>query len=201
MDFVKCPSDAAELPSWLCSVGNSWAGVDQGVGLDVSSAAWLSVPGQLVDVLRKMRVKVLGVCTGDKRPLPHDVVRLNGEGGLPFWAVAEGYDILEHTQRIRGGQVVSYDGDVLIRGDVPAGAEVFAGGSVFVSGDLRGRVTAGEKYHEARVISRSFQPEMVCVAGKAVAGDRIPKGWWGDRVMVSLNDDKVRIDEAPDCFG
>ncbi|MCD5406892.1 MAG: septum site-determining protein MinC [Desulfotomaculum sp.] len=44
---------------------------------------------------------------------------------------------------LRSGQSVSYDGNVVIMGDVNPGAEVIAAGDVIVIGSLRGVVHAG----------------------------------------------------------
>jgi septum site-determining protein MinC len=44
---------------------------------------------------------------------------------------------------LRSGQSISYDGNIVIVGDVNPGAEVIAGGSVIVIGALRGMVHAG----------------------------------------------------------
>jgi septum site-determining protein MinC len=46
---------------------------------------------------------------------------------------------------LRSGQSISYDGNVVILGDVNPGAEVVATGDVIVMGSLRGVVHAGAK--------------------------------------------------------
>lgn len=51
--------------------------------------------------------------------------------------------ILRRT--IRSGQRVTYDGSIVVLGDVNAGAEVIAGGDIVVIGTLRGTVHAGAR--------------------------------------------------------
>lgn len=52
-----------------------------------------------------------------------------------------GFDIETHT--VRSGQVLEYDGDILLLGDVNPGGTVKSTGSIYVLGSLRGIAHAG----------------------------------------------------------
>jgi len=54
---------------------------------------------------------------------------------------------------LRSGQSVSYDGNVVVMGDVNPGAEVVASGNVIVMGALRGMVHAGATGDPASVVA------------------------------------------------
>lgn len=66
---------------------------------------------------------------------------------------------------LRSGQSISYNGDVVIIGDVNAGAEVIAEGNVIVLGALRGLVHAGAMGNrEAVVCALEFSPVQIRIA-------------------------------------
>lgn len=58
-------------------------------------------------------------------------------------AEAEGANAFYLRRGLRSGQKKSFDGDVVVVGDVNQGAEILAGGDVIVVGSLRGLVHAG----------------------------------------------------------
>lgn len=65
---------------------------------------------------------------------------------------------------LRSGQSLSYDGNIVIVGDVNPGAEVIAGGSVIVIGALRGMVHAGASGDvNAVVIAFKLIPTQLCI--------------------------------------
>jgi septum site-determining protein MinC len=70
-------------------------------------------------------------------------------------------------QPVRSGQKIYAQGaDLIVMGQVSAGAEVIADGNVHVYGVLRGRALAGAAGDtQARIISTSFEAELVAVAG------------------------------------
>ena len=63
---------------------------------------------------------------------------------------------------VRGGQIIEYDGDILIIGDVNPDAYIIAFGSIIVMGTLRGIVHAGIKGDEtAIVIALRLRPQQL----------------------------------------
>jgi septum site-determining protein MinC len=66
---------------------------------------------------------------------------------------------------VRSGQLISFDGNVVIIGDVNPGGEVIATGNVVVMGSLRGMVHAGaDGNKEAIVAALSLQPTQLRIA-------------------------------------
>lgn len=66
---------------------------------------------------------------------------------------------------VRSGQLVSYEGNIVIIGDVNPGGEVIAAGNVVVMGALRGMVHAGaDGNKEAVVAALSLQPTQLRIA-------------------------------------
>lgn len=53
---------------------------------------------------------------------------------------------------IRSGQKITYDGNIIVIGDVNAGAEIVAGGNIVVIGSIRGVVHAGAGGNQKAVI-------------------------------------------------
>lgn len=80
--------------------------------------------------------------------------------------------IIRHT--LRSGMGVSYDGNILIIGDVNPGAEVSAGGNVIVMGKLRGMVHAGKFGNkETYVIASKLLPTQIRITNVIA---RAPEG-------------------------
>lgn len=66
---------------------------------------------------------------------------------------------------VRSGTLVSYDGNLVVIGDVNPGGEVIATGNVIVMGSLRGMVHAGaDGNKEAVVTALSLQPTQLRIA-------------------------------------
>lgn len=66
---------------------------------------------------------------------------------------------------VRSGQCISYQGNIVIIGDVNSGAEVYAAGNVIVLGRVRGKVHAGINGNTKSVIAAfSLQPEILKIA-------------------------------------
>lgn len=74
-----------------------------------------------------------------------------GRNGMPLDEFVAGNACLV-KRTIRSGQRISYNGNVVILGDVNPGAEVIAGGDVVVMGSLRGVVHAGATGDDNAVI-------------------------------------------------
>ncbi|WP_297634127.1 septum site-determining protein MinC [uncultured Clostridium sp.] len=68
---------------------------------------------------------------------------------------------------IRGGQCVSYNGNMVIIGDINSGAEVIATGNVIVLGSINGTVFAGSNGNDKAVIAAfSLYPEILKIADR-----------------------------------
>lgn len=67
---------------------------------------------------------------------------------------------------IRSGQAVTYNGNLVVIGDINSGAEISAAGNVIVLGKLSGRVTAGNNGNDKAIIAAFLlQPEILKIAG------------------------------------
>ena len=68
---------------------------------------------------------------------------------------------------LRSGGKISFDGNVVVLGDVNSGAEIIAGGSIIVWGRLRGVVHAGAQGDEdAIVCALEMAPTQLRIAGE-----------------------------------
>lgn len=87
------------------------------------------------------------------------------KGGEVPKGVYEGKSVfIKNT--IRNGQRVSYDGDVVILGDVNPGAEIIASGNIAVMGTLRGMAHAGATGNQKAVVAAfNLQPTQLRIAG------------------------------------
>ncbi|MEG0297097.1 MAG: septum site-determining protein MinC [Clostridium sp.] len=63
---------------------------------------------------------------------------------------------------VRGGQCISYPGNIVIIGDINSGSEVNAGGNIIVLGTIKGKVHAGVSGNLKAIISAfNLQPEIL----------------------------------------
>ncbi len=93
-----------------------------------------------------------------------------------------------------GQQLYAQNRDLTVLSSVGAGAEVIADGSIHIYGPLRGRALAGAQGSTtARIFCRSFQAELVAVAGHYKVLDDIPKELHGQAVQVWLEHDELKI--------
>lgn len=102
---------------------------------------------------------------------------------------------LMQTTAVRSGQqLYAQNRDLTVLSQVGAGAEVIADGSIHIYGPLRGRALAGAKGNtSARIFCRSFQAELVAVAGQYKVLDDIPRELHGKAVQVWLEHDELKI--------
>ncbi len=96
---------------------------------------------------------------------------------------------------LRSGQVVTYDGSVVVVGDVNPGAKVIASGSVVVIGALRGMVHAGSKGdRNAYVVAFKLQPMQLRIADIITrAPDSVDTNAEVPEI-AHINDDQVYIE-------
>ena len=78
---------------------------------------------------------------------------------------------------IRGGQSISYQGNIVIIGDINSGSEIYATGNVIVLGVIKGKVSAGTNGNTKAVIAAFLlQPELLEIANViAMSPDDIEK--------------------------
>jgi septum site-determining protein MinC len=70
-----------------------------------------------------------------------------------------------HRGTVRSGQLISFEGNVVVIGDVNPGGEIIAAGNVVVMGSLRGIVHAGaDGNKEAVVVALNLQPTQLRIA-------------------------------------
>ena len=66
---------------------------------------------------------------------------------------------------VRGGESISYQGNIVIIGDINSGAEIYAAGNVIVLGRIKGKVSAGTNGNTKAVIAAFLlQPEILKIA-------------------------------------
>lgn len=93
-----------------------------------------------------------------------------------------------------GQQLYAQNRDLTVLSSVGAGAEVIADGSIHIYGPLRGRALAGAQGSTtARIFCRSFQAELVAVAGHYKVLEDIPRELHGKAVQVWLEHDELKI--------
>jgi septum site-determining protein MinC len=78
---------------------------------------------------------------------------------------------------IRSGQSISYQGNIVIIGDINSGAEIYADGNVIVLGFIKGKVSAGTNGNTKAVIAAFvLQPEILKIANViAMSPDDVEK--------------------------
>lgn len=98
---------------------------------------------------------------------------INNHGNLPYagHALAADQDDLtdENTilvqKTLRSGQIIRFDGNIVVLGDVNPGAEISATGNIIVMGALRGVVHAGAGGDEnAIVLAFRLQPTQLRIS-------------------------------------
>ncbi len=114
---------------------------------------------------------------------------------LYFKGIEEGITKF-HRGTVRSGNLVKFEGNVIIIGDVNPGGEVIATGNVIIMGSLRGIVHAGaDGNKEAFVAALNLQPTQLRIAdvitrspdGKETKATYIPE-------MAYIKDDMVYIE-------
>lgn len=165
-------ADAFAGPSLMIDVGARVLGTDQLLELEALIRTRLGprvlqfVNGEAEEILREDGIAPNGDETawrpgfdGSAGPGSEAPLRRRGTHAAgPPEAV-----ILRRT--VRSGQRITYDGSIVIIGDVNPGAEVIATGDVVVLGSLRGLAHAGARGRaDARVIALRLEPVQLRIA-------------------------------------
>ena len=165
--------DAFAGPHLVVDVGARVLATDQLLDLEALIRRGLGprvlqiVNGETDDILRED-----GVAAADGEPAAPPARAAAGEPGpaAPLRRrdarVAAGPpDAVILRRTIRSGQRITYDGSIVIIGDVNPGAEVIATGDVVVLGSLRGLAHAGARGRaDARVIALRLEPVQLRIA-------------------------------------
>ncbi|HPU41475.1 MAG TPA: septum site-determining protein MinC [Acetivibrio clariflavus] len=94
-------------------------------------------------------------------PQPHAKIRMSN---FYFKGLEEGITKF-YRGTVRSGQLINFDGNLVVIGDVNPGAELIATGNVVVMGSLRGIVHAGANGNkEAIVVALNLQPTQLRIA-------------------------------------
>jgi len=102
---------------------------------------------------------------------------------------------LVRSTAVRSGQqIYAEGGDLTLLAGVAAGAEVLADGCIHIYGPLRGRALAGASGNlDARIFCRSFQAELVAIAGHYMMWDDVPGEFHGKPVHLRLEHETLKI--------
>ena len=94
-------------------------------------------------------------------PQPHAKIRMSN---FYFKGLEEGITKF-YRGTVRSGQLINFDGNLVVIGDVNPGAEIVATGNVVVMGALRGIVHAGANGNkQAIVVALNLQPTQLRIA-------------------------------------
>ncbi len=86
------------------------------------------------------------------------------QSGFYFKGIEEGITKF-YRGTVRSGQLISFNGNVVILGDVNPGAEIVAAGNIIILGNLRGIVHAGfDGNKEAVIAALNLQPLQLRIA-------------------------------------
>lgn len=111
-------------------------------------------------------------------------------------AKAEGGPAKLVTEPVRSGrQIYQHDGDLIAMATVSAGAEILADGHIHVYGRLLGRALAGVSGDtNARIFCRSFDAELVSIAGHWRVREDIDERLIGRPVQIYLDGERLVIE-------
>ena len=163
--------DAIAGPSLVIDVGPRALGTDQILDLEALIRRSLGprvlqiVSGEAADILREdSTTGVVGEGTEAEAdaaaaaaaPAGHQAAGAPVPAGTPA-GLASPAVLLRRT--IRSGQRVTYDGSIVILGDVNPGGEVIATGDIIVLGTLRGLAHAGARSRDrGRIVALRLEP-------------------------------------------
>ncbi len=121
----------------------------------------------LISKKAKMEIRSFEEDSSTPEPEPEIIVKTVKKPKLKlmfFKGLEEGMTKF-YRGTVRSGKLISFDGNVVILGDVNPGGEVIATGNIVVMGSLRGMVHAGaDGNKEAIVAALSLQPTQLRIA-------------------------------------
>lgn len=175
----------------------TFKGVKEGIYINVEGNDFISIKDELNKKINKSLefykgTKLLGIKSNElsveelldlKYILKYKYDLIISEEGLPSYIIdndnsnnTEEEIIFEGIEEgmtsfikgtLRSGQVVQYDGNIVIIGDVNPGALIEAGGNIVVLGTLRGVAHAGKGGNSNSIVaSYNFNPTQLRIADK-----------------------------------
>ena len=202
----------------------TFKGVKEGIYINVEGNDFIAIRGELNKKLNKSLefykgTKLLGIRANElseeelfdlrgilkykydlivlEEGLPSHIIDNNSnsmEEEIGFEGIDEGMtNFIKGT--LRSGQVVQYDGNIVIIGDVNPGALIEAGGNIIVLGTLRGVAHAGKSGNSNSIVaSYNFNPTQLRIADKiarspdqGIGGINIPE-------VARIKNDEVVIE-------
>ncbi|MDO4720616.1 MAG: septum site-determining protein MinC [Peptostreptococcaceae bacterium] len=114
----------------------------------------------------KLPIRFNLVWPEEKREVPKREKRPEETIREPKISSNEGYRISKFIKNtVRSGLEISFDGNIIILGDVNPGAQIIASGNIIVMGSLRGVAHAGSKGDKsAFVVANRFEPIQLRIA-------------------------------------
>jgi septum site-determining protein MinC len=96
---------------------------------------------------------------------------------------------------VRSGQVIyAAGGDLVVLAPVSSGAELIADGNIHVYAPLRGRALAGAHDNsEASIFCMNLEAEFLCVAGRYLMAEEIPKEHRGQPARIHLKGEELLV--------
>jgi septum site-determining protein MinC len=128
----------------------------------------------------------------EPQPQPHAKIRMSN---FFFKGLDEGMTKF-YRGTVRSGQLLNFDGNLVVVGDVNPGAELIATGNVVIMGSLRGIVHAGANGNkEAIVVALNLQPTQLRIADVITRPpDENDNGGQFVPELAYIKDDTVYID-------
>ncbi len=95
---------------------------------------------------------------------------------------------------VRCGQILEYDGSVILLGNLNAGGHIQAQQSVIVLGEMRGSVQAGlAKNCDSFIYAGSFKPVKASIGDVYITYSQIPEYLIGGSVICSAGDNEILL--------
>ena len=175
-DTLAWPAAMAQLETKLEEARDFWAGANAIVDIGDGKVEEPQLKRLQEMLMKRYRMQLVAAYANAEAALAAasalglgtkaSIVRRVPEGALVVEAgdQREG-NALYIRQTIRSGQVVRYDGTIVICGDANAGSELIAAGDIVVLGTLRGVAHAGAKGDEqARIFAVNLRPTQLRIA-------------------------------------
>lgn len=109
---------------------------------------------------------------------------------------------LYSRSNLRCGQILEYDGSVVLMGNLNAGGHIEAQHSIVILGEMRGSARAGiSKDPDSFIYAGAFMPVKVEIGDACVTYSQIPERLIGGNVICCLNSNEIvlkgNFDEKP----
>jgi septum site-determining protein MinC len=170
-----------------------------------SSSIDIKVTGRKLDeeqwsLLRQLILKLTGSDIGEYNPehykeVKYKSINLTSNPNISNAGAEEGMTSF-YKGTVRSGQLIKYNGNVEIIGDVHPGGEVTATGNIIVVGTLRGRVHAGSKGNKnAFVAAAELRPTQIRICEVIAKDDDKGRKKSKSPEIAYLKDESIYIDD------